>query len=75
MKDWHLQPNGWPLTLDTKSSKSGREIQILCVITYIWNLKNITNESKYKAETDSDIENNLMVNKGQREGWEINLVS
>lgn len=75
MKDWHLQPNGWPLTLDTKSSKSSREIQILCVITYIWNLKNITNESKYKAETDSDIENNLMVNKGQREGWEINLVS
>ena len=41
----------------------------------MWNLKNITNEYKCKAETDSDIENNLMVNKGKREGWEINWVS
>ena len=56
------------MTLDTKSSKSGREIRVLCVITYMWNLKNITNESKYKAETDSDIENKLMVNKGERRG-------
>ena len=37
-------------------------------ITYMQNLQNSTNESIYKTETDSDIENKLMVNKGEREG-------
>ena len=30
-----------------------RERQILYCITYMWNLKNNTNESIYKTETDS----------------------
>ena len=36
-----------------KWGKSDREIQILYDITYPWNLKNNTNESVYKTETDS----------------------
>ena len=36
----------------TKWSKSDRERQIYDV-TYMWNLKNNTNKSIYKAETDS----------------------
>ena len=35
--------------------------------TYMWNLKNYTNECVYKIETDSDIENKLLVTKGERE--------
>ena len=34
-------------------SKSDRERQILYDITYMWNLKNNTNGSIYKTETDS----------------------
>ena len=33
----------------------------------MWNLKNNTNESPYKTEIDSDIENKLMVFKEERE--------
>ena len=33
-------------------SKSDRERQISCDITYIWNLKNDTNEVIYKTEAD-----------------------
>ena len=33
----------------------------------MWTLKNNTNESIYKTETDSDIENKHMVTKGERE--------
>ena len=33
--------------------------------TYMWNLKNYTNECVYKVETDSDIENK--VTKGEQE--------
>ena len=32
--------------------------------TYMWTLKNDTNEYIYKTEIDSDIENKLMVTKG-----------
>ena len=32
----------------------------------MWNLKHDTNELIYKTETDSDIENKLMVTKGER---------
>ena len=37
----------------TKWSKSDRERQMLYDITYMWDLKNNTNESVYKTETDS----------------------
>ena len=37
----------------TKWSKSDRERQTPCVITYMWNLKYDTNEPIYKTETDS----------------------
>ena len=33
--------------------KSGKERQILYDTSYVWNLKNNTNESMYKTETDS----------------------
>ena len=36
-------------------------------ITCTWNLKYATNEAIYKTETDSDIENRLVVAMG--EGW------
>ena len=34
-------------------------------ITYMWNLKNNTNELIYKTETDSDVENKFMITKGR----------
>ena len=34
----------------------------------MWHLKYGTNELTYKIETDSDIENRLVVAKGEREG-------
>ena len=37
----------------TKWSKSDRERQTLHDVTYMWNLKNSTNESIYKTKTDS----------------------
>ena len=46
--------------------KSDRERQILC-IAYMWTLKNNTNESTYKTETDSQTENKLTVTKEERE--------
>ena len=49
-------------------SKSDRERQILYDITYMQNLKNDTNELIYKTETDPDLENKLMVTKGERWG-------
>ena len=39
----------------TKWSKSDRERQIPYDITYMWNLKNNTNEFIYKTETDSQM--------------------
>ena len=36
----------------TEWCKSDRERQILYDITYMWNLKNNTNEFIYKTETD-----------------------
>ena len=36
-----------------KWNKSDRERQLVYCITYMWNLKNNTNESIYKTETDS----------------------
>ena len=56
-----------PRDYHTKWSKSGRERQISYDITYLWNLKYDTNELIYKTETLTDIENKLMVTKGERE--------
>ena len=44
--------------------------QIPYDITYLWNLKYDTDELIY--ETDSDIENKLMVTKGEGDGGGIN---
>ena len=40
-----------------KFSKSERERQITCDITYMWNLKYDTNELVYTSETLTNIEN------------------
>ena len=40
-------------------SRSERERQILCDISYMWNLKYTTNEHIYK--TEMDIENRLVI--------------
>ena len=45
-------------------SKSDRERQILYDTTYMWNLKNNTNESIYKTETDSQTWKTNIVTKG-----------
>ena len=47
--------------------KSQKERQISYGLTYMWNLKNDTNELIYETETDSDIENKFMVTKRERE--------
>ena len=58
-KDYHI-----------KWIKSDRERQILYDISYMWNLKNDTNELINKTETDSDLENKLTVTKRERLGGE-----
>ena len=40
--------------------------RIITYITYMWNLKNYTNELIYKTERLTDIENKIMVTKGER---------
>ena len=42
-----------PRDYHTKRSKSDRERQIPCDITYMWNLKYDTNELIYETKTDS----------------------
>ena len=54
-----------PRDYHIKRSKSEREIQIPYDITYMWHLKYNTNEHIYETETDSDIENRLVVAKGK----------
>ena len=63
-----------PRDYHIKWSKSDRERQISYDITYMWNLKNETNELIYwyKTEVDPNIENKLMVTKGERGGGGIN---
>ena len=58
----------------TKWSESDRERQISYDTMYMWNLKKSTNEPFYKTEIDIDIENKLMVTKGERGmgGWGMN---
>ena len=46
-------------------------------MTYMWNLKCGTNEPIYRTETDSDMENRLVVGKGEEGGrrvdWEVGV--
>ena len=57
-----------PRDYRSKWSKSDRERQMLYDITDMCNLKNSTKEHIYKTETDWDIENRLMVTKGEAKG-------
>ena len=47
--------------------RSDRYRQILHDITYMWDLKYDISELIYKTETDSDIENKVMVSKEESE--------
>ena len=49
-------------------SKSERERQTPYDITYMWNLKYGTREPVYRTETDSDMENRLVVAMEGRSG-------
>ena len=50
---------------NNKKNESDREKQILCNITYTWNLKNNTNECICKTQTDSQIQKTNVVTKGE----------
>ena len=54
-----------PRNYHTQLSKSERQRQIPYNTTYMWNLKQDLREDTYETETDSDIENKLMVAKGE----------
>ena len=55
-----------PKGYHSKLSKSDRERQILCDITYMWNLKKIIQMNLHIKQTDlTDIENKLIVTKGE----------
>ena len=58
------------------SEVSHKEKDTLYDITFMWNLKYYT-EKLYETETDSDIENRLLVAKGEvlGEGWSQSLGS
>ena len=55
----------------TRWSKSKRERQIPYDITYIWNLKDNTNEHIYKTETDRHREQRRGC--GGRKDWELGI--
>ena len=65
------------LKILTRSEVSQKERQIPHNIVYIWNLKYVTNEPIYRTETDSDMENRLVVAKGEGGGsgmdWEFRV--
>ena len=69
----HKKEQNWVICRDmdglgrhyAKWNKSDRERQILYDITYMWNLKNTTNEFIYKTNWLTDIANKLMVIKGE----------
>ena len=54
-----------PRDYHTKWSKSGRERQIPCDITYMWNIKNDTSEL-INRNSLTDIEDKLKDDKGER---------
>ena len=71
MKYCHLRQHGQTENIIFSEVRQ-TESQILYDIIYEWNLKNNTNESIYKTETDSQIEHKLMVTKGEWEWGGIN---
>ena len=57
-------------------SKSGREKQILCINTYIWNIEKWFDEPTCSAGIDTDIENGLVNTVGEGDGgtdWESSI--
>ena len=48
-----------PRDYQTKWSKPDKQRKILYEITYMWDLKNSTNNSVYKAATHTDIEKQI----------------
>ena len=61
---------GGPRGYRTKQNKSGRERQMPCDITYMWNLKYDTNELIYEIERLTEAENRFVVAKGEGLGEE-----
>ena len=57
----------------TKWSKSERERQMHKISLICGIIKNGTNELIYKQEESQNVENNLMVPGGRREGWIVTL--
>ena len=51
----YLQQHGWTQRLSYQMKSVRKERQILYDINYLWNLKNIKNEYKYKAKIYSQI--------------------
>ena len=54
-----------PRDCHTESIKSDREGQIFYEAVYMWNVKNCTSDLIYKTEIVTDVENNIMVIKGE----------
>ena len=52
-----------------KGSKSDREGQVLYCVTYMWNLKNETNELIYRIEIDSQMWRANLWLPGGIAGW------
>ena len=61
-----------PRDYHTKWSKSGRERQIPCDITYMWNIKNDTHELINRNRL-TDTENKRKVDKRERWGNKLGL--
>ena len=49
------------------TENSQTQEDMLCNITYMWNLKNTTNQRIKQKEAYTDIENKLVVTRGARE--------
>ena len=56
-----------PKEFHTKSEKDNYDT------TYMWNLKNNTNESINKTDRLPDMENKLWLSKQKEEGWQIRI--
>ena len=63
-----------PRDRPTERGKSDREKPLLYDITSMWHLKNGTNKLIYKTNRVTDVENKLMVTRGEKReriNWEI----
>ena len=61
-------PATWiDLKIITNQSKSERERQISCDITYMWSLKHDTNQLIYETKANTVIENRLVAVKLEME--------